>query len=59
MDIAYGCATGGLVNDITQVTGGICQLSGAVPDGRNAHIQLPAVQVVFAQQLVESFEDIR
>ena len=59
MDIADGGAAGSFVDNISQVTGRIGQLSGAVLDGGNAEFQLFAVQIIFPQQIVEALEKVR
>ena len=59
MDVADGGAAGGLVDDIPQITGRIGQFFGAVPDGGDAQVQLPALQIIVPEQLMEALEQVR
>ena len=59
MDVADGGAAGGLVHHIPQVAGRIGQLIGAEPDGGDAQVQLPAVQIIVPKQLMEALEQVR
>ena len=59
VDVANRRTAGRFVNDVAQVAGRISQLLCTVPDGGNAEIHLPAIQIVLPEKAVEAFENVR